>query len=396
MPILLYTYLLSEILAPFFASLVIINGILFLGRLVPLLEIILGFGIGFADFIRICAYVMPKLFLFSIPMASMIGIIISFTRLGNDNELIALKAGGVGLYRMVPPVFIIAFVTAFLTGVSAVSFIPSGTVAMNKLLFQLAKEKIDKGMKEKQFSEGIKNLVLYVDRIDPENKSWEGVYVSDLRQKDAPLFINARTGDLAARIEDMQIVLNLQDGTLHRSIGDLTQTVKFEKYQLALPLENPKSVAGSASGHLGKNIMKQSDLLAKSQAFGMESDEGITLMIEFHKRLVLPVGCFILSLLALPLALLTGSGSERKSPGLPMGLGFFLCYYIMLTAAKVISENGTLSPGVAMWMPNLIFFLLTVYFFRAVANESLIHKFSYLGNLRARIISMIFRRGKKS
>ncbi|PKN21148.1 MAG: LPS export ABC transporter permease LptF, partial [Deltaproteobacteria bacterium HGW-Deltaproteobacteria-3] len=46
MPVLLYIYIATEILAPFFASFLIINAILFLGRLVPLLNVIFDFGVG--------------------------------------------------------------------------------------------------------------------------------------------------------------------------------------------------------------------------------------------------------------------------------------------------------------------------------------------------------------
>ena len=81
MPILLYIYLGTEILAPFFASFLILNGILFLGRLVPFLDIIFNYNIGLVDFIRLCSYILPNLMLFSIPMASMIGVIIAFTKL---------------------------------------------------------------------------------------------------------------------------------------------------------------------------------------------------------------------------------------------------------------------------------------------------------------------------
>lgn len=368
MPILLYTYLATEILAPFFASLIILNGVLFLGRLVPLLDTIFNFGIGFADFIRLCAYIAPKLLLFSIPMASMMGVIIAFTRLINDNEIMALKASGIGLYKMLPPVALVAACTALLTIFSSVTMIPKGTVAMKKLFFQLAKEKIDKGIQPKQFSEGIKNVVLYVDAIAPESGKWQGVYVSDLRRKDTPITIMAGTGSLTAQLDKMQLTLHLADGSLHRAVDDLTQTARFARYTIKLPVETPKFIDGDSATAVGKNGLTQKQLLEKAAAYGPASPAGLSMLIEYHQRLALPVGCFILTLLGLPLAMQGKPGF--RSMGVPLGLGFFVLYYVLITAAKTMAENATLPVSATMWLPNAVFAAWTIYFIRRIAREA--------------------------
>lgn len=64
-PKVLYTYLTAEILAPFLASFIILNGVLILARMTPFLDTLFDFGIGFADFTRLCAYLAPQLFLFN-------------------------------------------------------------------------------------------------------------------------------------------------------------------------------------------------------------------------------------------------------------------------------------------------------------------------------------------
>lgn len=393
MPILLYTYLATEMLAPFFASFLIINGILFLGKLVPFLDIIFNYGINFPDFIRLCAYIIPNLLLFSIPMASMIGVIIAFTRLSNENEIMALKAAGIGLYKMLPPVIIFALFTASLAGLSSIDLIPSGNEAMRKMLFQLAKEKIDKGLKEKQFSDGINNVVLYVDKIDKENM-WHGVYVSDLRQKKAPLAIVAKSGSLDARIEDMFLTLRLHDGTMHRSVNDLTQTIQFKTYTLNLPLENPKTVGDGSASRAGKKELSLKELHDMAEEKGTQSPGGLKFLIEYHKRLVLPIGCFILSLLGMPLALQSRPG--QRSYGFPIGLSLFMLYYIMITAAKAMSENQVIPLIIAMWTPNIIFAALTCHLIRSSALETTSTFTARIGAVLKQTGSQIFGRWRKS
>lgn len=367
MPRLLFAYLATQILAPFFASLVILSSVLFLTNLVPLLDIIVDFGISFADFVRLYAYLTPQLLLFSMPMASMMGMVLGFTRLTNDGEIMILKSCGTSLYKMLPPVIVIAFCSAWLTGLFSIQLIPAGTQAMEQLLYHLAKEKIDKGLREKRFSEGLGDIVIYADRVAPGSNQWQGVYVSDLRDPNTPVTIMARTGSLASRMQSRILTLALHDGSLHRAAGDTIQTIRFKNYALdfhiPVPDNSPGNVKKSVSG------LTQKKLLAQAASFGFDSKQGADLLREYHKRLVLPVSCFILSLLGCPLGLLVSPG--RRAIGIPIGLGFFTLYYIMLTAAEAASEALVLPVAVAMWLPNLLFFALTIYLIRATARENI-------------------------
>jgi len=44
-------------------------------------------------------------------------------------------------------------------------------------------------------------------------------------------------------------------------------------------------------------------------------------------------------------------------------------YYVLLTAARTLSESLLMPAVLAMWLPNLLFLLLTIYFVQLVAKE---------------------------
>ncbi|MEN8134683.1 MAG: LptF/LptG family permease [Thermodesulfobacteriota bacterium] len=394
MPILLYAYLTAEILGPFFASLLIINAILFLGKLSSLLDIIFSFGIGFADFSRISIYLLPSLLLFSIPMASTLGVIIAFTRMTGDNEILALKAAGIGIYRLLIPVVIVALFTTGLTALASTMLIPKSSVALKQTFYQLAREKIEQGVQAKEFSDSIKDVVVYVDRIDKQTGQWQGVFISDQRDRQTPLTIIAQSGSLDADLDKMTVNLVLRDGTIHRNGSDVSQTIRFGGYNLQLPLTPG---APMQEGH--KKELSPAELLAwaaelkttagsakdprrKSHLLGVS----ISLIIEFHKRFALPVGCLILTILALPLALQSKPG--RSKAGLPLGLFFFFIYYIMLSFAKSIAETSGMVIGPVMWGPNLIFGILTLLIIRTAARENSVKIFDKLTDHISAFISL--------
>ncbi|MDR2234541.1 MAG: LptF/LptG family permease [Chryseobacterium sp.] len=88
---------------------------------------------------------------------------------------------------------------------------------------------------------------------------------------------------------------------------------------------------------------------------------------EFHQRTSMPVSIIILTFLALSLA----SQKKRGGLGINLAIGISLAFVFVFSfeALKVVSENKSLSPAVAMWLPNMVFFPLTLYLYLKRANQ---------------------------
>ena len=363
-PLLLYSYLATEMLAPFFASFLIMNCVFFLVKLIPFLNFVLELNIGLPDFIRLFSYLFPNMFLYSIPMAAMIGITIGFSRLANDSEILALKASGISMYQILPPVVIVASLIAILTSYFSIVLIPVSEVAMKQLTYQLLKEKIDKGIQEHQFTEALGDLVVYVGKIEKDTGEWKDVWVSDMRGQVIPTITMASSGKMNSDVDKMKVTIKLRNGSLHRPDRPNSQIVQFANYQLNIPLQPPASSATA----FNRGTLTMPELLEKGKEFGgISTEKGRVLIIEYHKRLVLPVGCLILCLIGLPLGL--QAGPRRRAVGIPFALAIFIIYYVLFTFAKMAAKENTLPIPLAMWSPNFLFLLLALFFIRQVSNE---------------------------
>ena len=367
LPLLLYSYLATEILAPFFASFLILNSVFFLVKLIPFLNVVLELNIGFADFVRLFSYLFPNMFLYSMPMAAMMGVIIAFSRLSSDTEILAFKANGISIYTILPPVILVSLAIALITGYFSVKLIPTGEIAMNQLMFQLAKEKIDKGIKENAFTEALGDVVVYVESIDQETGQWQNVWVSDMRDQKIPSITMAKAGSMVGDTRKMQVTIILENGSLNRPDGTYAQTVTFDRYQINIPLHIPSIIDGTDVTLLSISSMTMKQLQLTASRVGRDTKEGREALIHYHKRLVLPMGCFILSLLGLPLGLEARAG--KSAIGIPLGLGGFILYYVLFTVGKNLAETSLLPVEVAMWFPNLIFLVFVLFLLRQTANE---------------------------
>ncbi len=362
-PLLLYSYLATEMLAPFFASFVIMNGIFFLVKLIPFLDIILEYDIKFTDFVKSFSYLFPNMLHYSIPMAAMMGIIIGITRLSNDAEILAFKACGMSLYHFLPPVLLVTLVISTISAYISINLIPAGEVAMKQLFYQLTKEKIDKGIREKEFTAALGDLVVYVEEVDRKTNAWRNVWVSDMREQTTPSITMARTGGMSTDLETMIVTIDLFNGSLHRAEEEQGQIVVFDNYKVQIPLKLP-ATSTTVVGLSGRTMH---ELQQGALRYGINSERGREYLVHYHKRLVLPFGCLIMSLMALPLGLQSGPG--RRAMGIPLGLGFFIIYYVFYTVAKTLAEDTALPVALAMWTPNSFFLLLAIIAIYRVANE---------------------------
>lgn len=360
-PQLLYSYLATEMLAPFFASFIIMNCVFFLVKLIPFLNFVLDLNIGFSDFIRLFSYLFPNIFLYSLPMAAMLGVTIGFARLSSDSEILALKASGISIYQILPPVIIVASMIALLTSYFSINLIPLSEIAMKQLTYQLLKEKINEGVKEHVFTEALGEVVVYIDKIDKSTGDWQNVWVSDTRGVDNPIITMASTGSMTSNISNMMVSITLRSGSLHRPGNDTAQIVEFGQYQINIPLRLPASATTLKRTALSMKELHEEAQLAKTDLNKRKY------LIEAHKRLVLPVGCLIISLIGLPLGLQARPG--KKAIGIQAGLAIFVLYYIFFTFGKTLAEQGVLPVAIAMWAPNTLFFVLAIIWIMRISNE---------------------------
>ncbi len=108
------------------------------------------------------------------------------------------------------------------------------------------------------------------------------------------------------------------------------------------------------------NIHALNDFLRQQRAKG--SDEINLIEVERHARYAYPIGTFILTLIGVSLS----SRKVRGGTGLHIGIGIALCfsYILFYRFFEEFAKSGSLPPGLAIWLPNLIYLSIAVYLYR--------------------------------
>jgi lipopolysaccharide export system permease protein len=381
----IYLYLLREILPSFLLGLVGITFVLLTGRILQLAELFVNKGIGLGYILTLLYFLLPTLLVLTIPMSTLLSVLLAFNRLSSDNEITAMKASGVSLYQLTPPVIFFAAFTYVATSLLAIYALPYANQASRSLLFELASSKANAGIKERVFNDDFEGLVLYVEHVVPQTFQWENVFISDSRDPAQANTIIARDGTVLSDPQKLTVVLRLTNGAIHR-LGekpDAYQKIDFQTYDLRLDLKadhkgkgrEEKNPADMSLGELNRSIQK----------LRASNGDAKTQMIKIHEKFSIPFACMVFGIIAIPLGMQARSTRTAKSMGFAWSIGVLLVYYLLTNAGTSLAERGIVLLEAGMWTANAVFLALSIYLLVKAANESPVLLFVLIGKAAAGI-----------
>ncbi len=346
-------YLLREMFPPFLTSLLFLSFVFLMTQIVEVTNLIVNHNLSVGFVVLLLFYGMPFFWGFVVPMAVMMAVLSCFLRLSGDNEITALKAGGVGVYRMLPPVLLFCMLGVGLTAFMVLYGLPWGRVAAKTVLHDAALQHFEVGIKERTFNDSFDNIVIYLHEFDHRNRTLRDVFIQDQRSPDSINTIIAPRGIILSDPARGLFRLRLFEGRINRVdvSAQAVNWVSFDTYDITLNVNHALKKAAPGQIHQEEMLLHE---LREQIAQAPEKDARYyKLLLEYHKKFALPFACLSLGLLAMPLGI--QSRSSRRSVGLGLGLIFFLIYYVMLAAGWVFGEAGIYPPAIGMWAPNVVF-----------------------------------------
>jgi len=361
-------YILRELFQPFFLSIIFLTFIFLMTRMLDIANMIVNYRVSAWTIARLLFYSMPFFLEFIIPMSVMMAALLTFLRLSGDNEIVALKAGGVSLYNLLVPLFAFCLVGALLTGFMAIYGLPNGRMATKRLAFNAILDNVNIGLEARRFNDKFDGVMLYVNRMDHEKDELLDIFIEDSRNKDVISTIVAPRGYLRGEKEKFSFHLRLYDGSVNQ-VNPKAKTsymLNFQTYDMELQLKNPtESIQNGPKDEEEMSIPELRQYIKENDA-NKTAQYYLTLM-ELHKKFSMPLACFALGLLALPLGI--QSRLARRSFGVGLGMFFFMVYYMLLSAGWVFGEAGVYPPWIGMWVPNIVMASIGGFLLVLTANE---------------------------
>ncbi|GBD92544.1 putative permease YjgP/YjgQ family protein [bacterium BMS3Abin05] len=232
-------YVLKEHIGPFLFALMLITLLFLMNIIFRELGNILSRGLKIRTILEFLFLNIAWIIALAVPMAVLIATLMAFGRLSADNEITALKAGGVSFYRILTPVLI------FFTGVGVLLVLFNDRVLPNfnhrarLLTADILRKRPTLKLEPNVIFKDIPKITLLVQNVktaDDSSKIYD-VILDDRSSRDNFKTILAKWGSVHFDYRSERLILNLYDGEIHEiTLGKLSEymRVKFHKYRVSV------------------------------------------------------------------------------------------------------------------------------------------------------------------
>lgn len=346
-------YIFFEMLPSFILGLLVFVSIILMFQVLRLTEFALIHGVALITVAKIIGFVVISLLPVLFPMALLFSVLLTYGRLSQDSEVVAMKAAGVPMSVLLTPALVLALLVGAVSAQMSFNIAPWGNRQFEILYSTIGSTKAGAVIKEGTFSEGFFDMVVYANEVDSDKGLLYKVFIYDEKSGDVPMTIIAKEGQILPDPEKPghEVLLRLRSGEIHRQAEAHTK-ISFNTYDVRFSAPLNLQVREKSAQSL-----TLSEVRARLKEDFTDLELERTLRTEFHKRLAISVLCIVFALIGVGL----GTNTNRraaKTGGMILCIGLIIFYWIIYIAAEGMARGGTVPAALAIWTPNVIFGIL--------------------------------------
>jgi len=337
-------YILRLWLAPFAGGLILVTGVLLLGRALKLLSLVTDSGAPWGLLGQLMIFVLPYFALLTVPIAFFLSMQNVIAGLQQGSEMDAMRAAGLSYTRIFRAIIGVAILLYLGLALTSMAWLPKGQLSFNNVLKQIYSLKGSPDFTPRRFSRDVNQITFYVNGKDDRGR-YHGVMVEDGRPG-GPVFYLAEMAEIVPASGGVR--LRMWNGTRLEGKGGDQRVLAFKKYEVGLPLGNLSTVKFARSGD-NVIMMTPSELWRKLQLHATPDA-----LAEWNRRLILPTTVLVLCLFALPLSLAPKRSGRTGSFLLGIGL-LILLYNAQLVLHRQVELRAL--PAWSMWAGQGVFLM---------------------------------------
>jgi LPS export ABC transporter permease LptF/LPS export ABC transporter permease LptG len=344
-------YLVREIVPPFLLALVGLTFVLLMPPIMQSLAQLIAKGVPWSGILRVLVTLFPQALSVSIPMALLYGILFGLGRWSADRELVAFQACGVSLFRIMPPIALLALIATAATAYQTIVALPDANQTFRELTFGFVASGAESDIKPRVFYQNFPNRVLYVRDVE-RSGGWHEVFLADGTKPAQTTVYLASAGRLMIDRDKKAVTLLLEAGsayTTYANKAEVCDVSVFDRLVLDMDANTVFPRAQLIKGDNEKTIAELRETAARNVANG-----GINYsqLYTIQQKFSLPAACLVLALIGLGLG--ASNRKDGKLASFALGTGVIFVYYVLLYSSRAAALAGRVPPGLAPWLVNVV------------------------------------------
>ncbi len=350
-PTLIWRYILRETFLHTCLGLIIFTLVLVASNTLRILEQLLTAGIALGDLARVVALILPSYMAYAIPTSLLFGVLITFGRLSADAEIVAIRASGVSVVRLLPPVLLLGAVASLITGYLLFDLEPRSRIAMKQLVRKMASSV---RLVEPGRFRDLGSHVLYVHEQGDGTCPLRGLLIGDFSDENRRTYISASCGSIESREEEDGIALKLSDGSIHFSDASpgRYRRIRFGTMEATLDVSAYLDLRKKARDFTLAELLTLDAQLARGESPDFRGGTREVVLTQIHRRLAFPLASILLAIVSVPLGI--RPLRSGKSAGALTAIGLMGLYWLLFTAGEIAGEEAIVPAWLGVWTPNLL------------------------------------------
>ncbi len=345
----LRSYILWECVVPFFLALGVLTCIFLLGNLVQLAHLVINKGVALSTIGHIFLLYVPLLLGYTLPIACLVSVILAFSRLSADNEILAIRTSGISMRKLLVPLGVIGLILSLLSIILNEKIIPFAHHEQRKILKNLGVKNPTALLEAGLFIHSFKDQILFIHKIEGNKLSNVTIYQPQPDGRPTRTII-AKRGEFSPVPGKDQIKLKLIEGTSDEpNLKDPNSYYKlnFKNFFMTLDIsQEEKKVEKKPKSMTLKELREEKEKLQK-----LLVEDTAQLDTEYYRKITWSFSVFFFILLGFPMAVITHR--REKSANLVLAGLCAAVYYLLSLGCEALSLQALAPPILIMWAPNM-------------------------------------------
>lgn len=335
-----------------------IAAIIILFVVIDIMENLDDFIDGRADtllVVKYYLYFMPEIIKLMIPVAMLLAALFTTGRLSALNELTAMKAAGVSLYRFMVPLLIVALF------VSGILIYFNGWVVpyTNKQKFSLARTYLHKYLsytsKSNIFIQDSHTRIISIGYFDDAKGLASSVTIEDFSDTNLTV-VRATYNAKHMQWDKHTRSWSLMNGSLRIFNGDAEKYETYTILNIGRLNFTPEEVQRKQQRPEEMSYPEMKEFIANQKRAGYDVARW---EVDFFSKISFPFASFIVVLFGVPFSSIKRRSGVGVEFGIAVAISFL--YMIFLKISQSFGYNGDLNPLFTAWVANIIFFIAGIY-----------------------------------
>jgi lipopolysaccharide export system permease protein len=345
-------YLFSNLLKPLLYLLLLFCLLAIIADLMDNAGDFLKTGTSAATLAHYYALQLPSMVIFIVPICLLLATLYSLSSLTRHSEIVAMRASGISIYRIVRPYLLLGFICFGLTALVNEYTGPKYAYRAHQLLESQKEASDDVYFEQIPFKNPTAGHSWYIESFDTRNYTMRGVTLRKLRPDGSDeIKYTAKKGMW------MDSRWWFEDGTIQRFDQNNNLDGAAETFQVRemreLP-EIPEDFMGEAKDTAHQSSFELLKYIRTHQFLSTETL--VSKAVDFHHKLTMPFICLIATIIGIPVGAHTGR--KGAFAGIMLAIGMFFGFYALQFFMEYLAKQMIIVPWVGPWTSVIVFFFI--------------------------------------